>query len=88
MEWDEFTGKQVVVDTNSHYVYVGKFESIGEEFLVLTSADCHDSTQSQTTKEVYLIDVKKTGINPNRNRVFIRKPVVVSISLVDDIVEY
>lgn len=86
--WDSFVDNMVVVDTNSFFLYIGKIEKVDDEFVVLTDVDCHDSSQTQTTKEKYLNDIKKCGIKSNRKRIFVRKQFIISISKLEDIQEY
>ena len=87
-ELQEFRGKQVVVDTATSFLYVGKIEEISEHFLTLTEVDVHDCNETQTTKEVYILEARKFGIRKNRKSVKIRQAQVISISLLDDVILY
>lgn len=84
---DEFIGQIVVVDVESMFVYVGRLKEVRDKTLVLKSADVHDLRDSTTTREVYVRDAKVHGIQANRNRVLVRLEQVVSISLLDDVIE-
>lgn len=86
--WEQFLNKVIVVDTNTHFIYIGAVEKTDSDFITLVDVDCHDSDQTQTTKEKYLIDIKKCGIKPNRKKVYIRKQFIISISSLEDILEY
>ena len=81
-------GKQVVLDTNSHFVYLGALKSLSEHFIELGDVDVHDGSESPTPKEIYIIDSKKYGVKKNRNSVFVRASLVVSLSLLEDVIEY
>lgn len=81
-------GREVVIDTSGQFVYLGTLKSADAHFLELADADVHDCTESGTSKEVYIIDAKKFGVKKNRGSVFVRAPMVVSISRLSDIVEY
>jgi small nuclear ribonucleoprotein (snRNP)-like protein len=85
---DEFIGNDVVVDTSTPILYLGKLESVDDFFLTLVDCDVHDVNEGASTKELYCIEAKKHGIKMNRKRVKVRKGVVVSISLLEDIIEY
>lgn len=86
--WTRWTGKIVVVDTDSSFVYIGTFVSADPTFIRLAAADVHDRRETPTTKERYVLDTKRFGVTANRREVAIRRDMVVSLSLLDDIVEY
>ena len=86
--WDRLIGKVVVVDTDSRYVYLGTLDRVEEHFVVLRDVDAHERGESPSTKEQYIMDVKKFGVKPNRREVSIRKQVVVSVSKLDDILGF
>jgi small nuclear ribonucleoprotein (snRNP)-like protein len=64
--------KNVVVDTNSNFLYIGKLEEVGDHFLILRDADVHDRRESPSMNEKYIIEAKKFGVRCNRKRVHIR----------------
>ena len=84
---EEFIGKQVVVDVESPFVYLGRLHAINEKTLVLKAADVHDMRDSTTTREVYVREARVHGVQPNRKTVYIRLENVVSISPLDDVIE-
>jgi small nuclear ribonucleoprotein (snRNP)-like protein len=86
--WDKFFSKQVVVDTNSSFVYIGTLVDVNRDFVILKDVDAHDKGESPTSKERYVMDVKKYGIKSNRRYISILRSTVVSISLLDDVIEY
>jgi len=87
-ELAEFIGKVVVVDTSPPLFYIGTLESLESHYLTLTDCDAHDVNEGVSTKEVYCIEAKKHGVKKNRVRVKVRRDVIVSISLLDDVIEY
>lgn len=80
--------KNVVVDTHSNFLYIGKLEDVGEHFVILRDADVHDCRQSPSMNEKYIMEAKKFGVRCNRKRVHIRLQEVVSMSLLEDVIEY
>ncbi|OHB77569.1 MAG: hypothetical protein A2Z34_05190, partial [Planctomycetes bacterium RBG_16_59_8] len=80
--------KEVVVDTDSPYTYVGRLTAANDRLLQLKNADVRDRRDSTTTVDRYLIEVKKSGVRPNRRNVAVRTPMVVDISLLEDVIEY
>lgn len=83
-----YRDKIVVVDTNSNFLYIGKLEEVGDHFVILGDADVHDCRQSPSLNEKYIIEAKKFGVRCNRKRVHIRLQEVISMSLLDDVIEY
>ncbi|MHC4780240.1 MAG: hypothetical protein ACYTFG_16855 [Planctomycetota bacterium] len=87
-ELQDLLGKPVVVDTSTPYIYLGTLVTLGEWFLTLTDVDVHDCSESQRTKEVYVLEARKLGIRQNRMKVQIRQDKVVSVSLLEDVIPY
>jgi small nuclear ribonucleoprotein (snRNP)-like protein len=81
-------GHDVVLDTRTSFVYIGKLESIGEHLLTLTDVDVYDSSETQTRKEVYVYETRKYGIKRNRSRCSVRISEVISLSRLEDVVEF
>ena len=84
----EFKGRDVVIDTSTPLLYIGRLEDASEHFLVIVECDVHDLAEGSSTKEVYCIEAKKYGIKKNRRRVMVRRDIIASISLLDDVIEY
>jgi hypothetical protein len=78
----------VVVDTDSSFVYIGTLKEVDGEFVTLVNVDAHDIREAKSTKEQYVIDTKKYGVNPNRKEARLRKALIVSVSRLSDVVEY
>ncbi|MBI4613220.1 MAG: hypothetical protein HY720_06375 [Planctomycetes bacterium] len=83
-----FVGQNVVVDTATPLVYIGRLTEARGDVLLLADVDVHDRSESQTSKEVYVMEAKKLGIKANRRSVIVRSDVVVSISLLDEVIVY
>jgi small nuclear ribonucleoprotein (snRNP)-like protein len=81
-------GRIVVIDTDGPNLYAGTLASVDEWFYELTEADVHDSTSTSTTRDVYILNVKRYGIKRNRDRVLVRHDRVVSLSALDEVTAY
>jgi len=86
--WEDLVGQEVVVDTDSSYVFVGKLESVDARFISLSTVDVHDMRDSHVTKEVYTLESLKYGIRHNRKLTHIRLERVICVSRLDDVVRY
>ncbi len=84
---NELVGRNVVVDARSLFVYIGRLAEVDTHFVVLEEADVHDLRDSSTSREVYVVETKKFGVRANRKRVFVRRDEIVSISLLDDVID-
>jgi hypothetical protein len=84
---DEFLEAKVVIDLVSPYVCLGRLARYDEHFLEVRNADLHDLRDTETTRELYVIDSVTTGIKRNRKRVLIRRSEVVAISKLEDVVD-
>jgi small nuclear ribonucleoprotein (snRNP)-like protein len=86
--WTEFLGQVVVVDTDSSFVYLGTLKAVKEQFIVLADVDVHDTRETTSTKEQYVMDTKRFGVKPSRREVNVRTTQIVSLSRLDDILLY
>jgi small nuclear ribonucleoprotein (snRNP)-like protein len=84
---DEFLEARVVIDLVSPYVCLGRLVKYDDHFLEMRNADLHDLRDTDTTRELYVIDSVATGIKRNRKRVLIRRSEVVAISKLEDVVD-
>ncbi|MCX7703707.1 MAG: hypothetical protein N2234_06375 [Planctomycetota bacterium] len=87
-ELESLVGKDVVIDTTTPILYIGRLSDISDNFITLEDVDVHDTNEGTSSKEVYCIEAKKYGVKKNRKRVFVMKSVVVSLSLLEDVIEY
>jgi small nuclear ribonucleoprotein (snRNP)-like protein len=84
---DEMIGQRVVVDLRSEYVCLGTLQHIDELFLEMRNADLHDLRDTDSTREIYVAESKKTGIKRNRKRVLLVRTEIVAIVRLEDVVE-
>jgi len=87
-EIDSLLGQEVVVDVKHAHIYIGTLSRIGADSIVLTDADVHFCGDSLTTVELYLVETKKNGVRPNRKAAYVMRSEVLSISRLDDIIDY
>jgi hypothetical protein len=83
----KLAGRTVVLDLASRYVCIGTLTSSDALYLTLENADMHDLRDTSTTREVYVLDAKRHGINSNRKQVSVRREEVVAFSALDDVME-
>ena len=81
-------GKQVVLDTRSSWVYIGTLEKVTDSYIVLSQTDVHENKDSSTSKEVYIFETRATGIQANREMIFINLDYVDSFSLLKDVKKF
>ena len=79
-------GQKVVVDLRSEYVCLGTLTRADDHFLELKNADLHDLRDTDTTRELYVIDSRDTGIKRNRRRLLVRTDIV-AIARLDDVMD-
>ena len=84
--YQHLQGREIVLDLASPYVYIGKLVRWDRYYLHLEDADVHDLRDTKTTREIYLVETKRLGINSNRKLVMVRIADVVSISALDDVI--
>jgi hypothetical protein len=87
-ELADYVGKNVVLDTRGELLYIGRLEKVSEWFFELAEADVHDLMATRTSKELYVMEAAKYGVKKNRKSVVVRKVEVVSISRLDDVIQY
>ncbi|HXY34644.1 MAG TPA: hypothetical protein VEI07_10485 [Planctomycetaceae bacterium] len=84
---DALEGREVVLDLASPYVILGTFGGGDASHYIIDNADVHDLRDTTTSRELYVRDAKRHGINANRKCVFVRKDGVVSLSSLADVIE-
>lgn len=80
--------QQVVVDTRSPWVYIGTLAEVQADCLLLTNVDVHDSGETSTPKERYVLDSRESGIKANRRSVYVNLEYVVSVSLLTEVIKF
>lgn len=84
----DLIGQNIVIDTNSPYIYLGKLVEIDKWFITLENVDVHDQKEGHATKEKYIMEARKSGINKNRKSVVIRQDQIISFSKLNDVILY
>jgi len=80
--------QNIVVDTDSHFVYLGNLVRADPEFLCLGHVDAHEVTSSTLSKEKYVHEARNIGVRPSRDYTFVPMARVVSISRLDDVKKF
>jgi hypothetical protein len=78
--------QRVVLDTFGPIVYLGTLVEATESGVWLAGADVHDCRDGHASKELYVLDASRDGINPNRQRVYVLWAGIASLSRLDDVV--
>jgi hypothetical protein len=85
--FEALVGQVVVLDLTSPFVIVGKLRGVEGPYYIVEEADLHDLRDTATTRDIYVLDAKRHGVNSNRKRVFVRSEHVVGISRLGDVVD-
>jgi hypothetical protein len=85
--FETLVGQIVVIDLTSPFVILGKLRGVDGPYYVVEDADLHDLRDTTTTRDVYVLDARRHGVNSNRKRVFVRSEGVVGISRLADVVD-
>lgn len=80
-----WTGEVVILDTQGPLVYIGTLERVGPAFVVLVEADVHDSNDSRSTKDLYVVETRELGVRVNRARVLVMRSQIASVSPLADV---
>ncbi len=83
----EFRHQVIVIDAVSEFVFAGTLIDGDHRYLILADADVHDLRDSKTTRDEYVLALRRLGIRTNRSRVFVNRDQIVSLSLLSDVVE-
>lgn len=81
-----FIGRDVVLDTTGPTTYLGTLREICADGFWLEDADIRDRTEGHVTKERYVCEARKLGINVNRKRIFVFREIVNSCSALEDVI--
>ena len=85
---EQFLKQKIVLDTRSSWMYIGVLEAVTTSSAVLSEVDVHDGKATSTSKELYVLESKTTGIKANRNLVYVNLDYVVSFSALDDVIQF
>jgi hypothetical protein len=83
---NSWTGKTVVLDLASPFVIIGVLKQAHDRCLYLADADVHDLRDTSTTRDLYVVDARRHGVNVNRKEVIVQRDQIVSLSLLEDVV--
>ena len=84
---EEMLGQKVVLDTLTPIVYLGTLSALSEHAIVLVDADIHDCRDGTANKEGYVADAVSDGVAANRRRIVVMRSVVISASLLADVID-
>lgn len=84
----ELIGSEVVIDVHAPYIYMGTLAAITPDAFVLVKADVHFLHESQSTSEVYIQEAAEIGITPTREKVYVMRRDIVSVSRLADVIVY
>jgi len=87
-ELEQLIGSDIVIDTDSRFIYIGRLDKVHGHFLEMLEVDVHDCHDSPTTREIYIVDARRSGVRPNRHRAFVTKDRIMSISKLEDVMSY
>lgn len=79
-------GREVVLDLQSTYIVLGTLAGEDHRYIILKDADVHDLRDTTTTRDAYVLEARRHGIQPNRRRVLIRHTEIVALSALEDVV--
>jgi hypothetical protein len=85
--FETLLGQAVVIDLTGPFVILGKLRGVEGPYYVVEEADLHDLRDTTTTRDIYVLDAKRHGVNSNRKRVFVRCEGVVGISRLADVID-
>ncbi len=84
---ETLVGREIVVDIQSYYVYVGCLKEYDQHYFVLDEADVHDLRDTPTTRDMYVYETKKYGVRATRKQVTLCRDQVISFSSLDDVMD-
>jgi small nuclear ribonucleoprotein (snRNP)-like protein len=87
-ELSEYLDRPVVVDTAAPFIYIGTLNHVGKRFITLKDVDVHHLEPGGAGKEMYALTARKYGASRNRAYTKIRVDMIVSISLLEDVIVY
>lgn len=78
--------KDVVVDTDSRFCYIGSVKGYDDRFLELSDVAIYDEMVVKVTLEEFLIECTKHGTPVSRGKTLINRERILAISTIEDIV--
>ena len=83
---ERMLNEQVVLDTGTPIVYIGKLTEITDIAFVLVDVDMHDCRDGHAHKEAYLAEAYSEGVTANRRNIVVMRSAVISVSRLADVV--
>lgn len=83
---ESLIGQEIVLDTAGAVVYLGRLVEVHEHGFWLCDADVHNVDEGHATREQYIAESRRDGIHVNRERVFVMRHAVLSLSRLADVV--
>lgn len=83
---DSLVGQRVVLDTGQTTFYMGKLASVADDGFWLEDADVHHQDEGHASREQYVAEAARDGIHTNRQRVFVFRETVISVSALSDVI--
>lgn len=77
--------QDVVLDTGTAIIYIGRLLEVTDHLFVLEQADMHDCREGHLGKEAYLAEASREGLAVNRREVVVMRSAVISVSRLTDI---
>ena len=82
---ERLLNEQVILDTATPIVYIGKLVELTDHAFVLTETDMHDCRDGHASKELYLSEAYRGGVTVNRRQVIVMRSAVISVSRLADV---
>ena len=82
---ESMVGEEVVLDTFSPIVYIGKLIELSSLTFVPEQTDMHDCRDGHASKEEYLAETQVEGVTVNRRRIVVMRTAVISVSRLADV---
>ena len=79
--------QRVVIQTDSQYCYVGTLAEASEAWLTLKDVVTIDNNERRLSLDEVLVECRQEHHRPNRREVLIPASRLISISLLDDVLE-
>ena len=83
---ERLLNEQVILDTATPIVYIGKLVGVSDHHFVLAETDMHDCRDGHANKELYLTEAHNEGVTVNRREVVVMRSFVISVSRLADVV--
>ena len=83
----DYVGSVVVLDAAHGFVILGTLVLANDQYLTLENVDVHDLRETQTTRDLYILDSHHHGVRANRRKTTIRRDEILGMSLLEDVID-